>query len=363
MTVLAPSAAHAATGTLNVTTPASGKLAAGTSKQVVILTVSGTGATPLSEDNVVSVDLGATCTGLTGYVVTSPTTLSVKTPSSPVGCPAAGAENVSINFSDNTSLTKTGGITFVPPPAVETLSNKPIVAENSAGQITAQQNQRFWSTGGQVVRVKADPAFAFDPRTTAGLKANLGGKDGTEIKVYANTAASGLAQHDQMTAGATTEAQVVAQVGNYMTFKTAAAMDPTNDVLILTQNGVSKSFLKTATGAEVATGEMVTSVAPESGKSSGGTTIVITGTGFSKTNADYGTNVNVTVCGVNATFPATAVNSAGTQITAIVPTVSNASPGLGSTVYGGVCPVRIVNTPNTWTSPVTPGSFFVALNE
>ncbi|MFD1370339.1 IPT/TIG domain-containing protein [Actinoplanes sichuanensis] len=355
--------AHAAplSGTIAVTSPASGKLAAGTPKQVVLLTVSGTGAPTLSEETVTSVDLGSTCIGLTSYVVTSSTTLTVKTPTTTpsIGCPANGAESVTINFGSD-SLTKASAITFVNPPDIEAVANKPVIAENSSGLATAQQNQRFWSTGGQTVRVKAAAGFTFDPRTAAGLKVALGGKDATDVKVYAGSTAGGLNADTQMTATNTTDAVATAQVGNYVTFKSTTGMDPTNDTITLTQNGVSKTFAKAATGVEVATGEVITSISPESGKSSGGTTLVITGTGFSKTNADYGTTINVTVCGVNATFPATAINTAGTQITAITPNVTGVS-GLGTGVYGGACPVRIVN--GTWTSPITPSTIFAALNE
>src|SRR5690349_21544441 len=91
LAALPPTAAQAATlpGTIAVTIPASGKLAADTGKQVVVLTVSGSGATALSESNVTGVTLGgdSACANLQNYVVTSATTVTVKTPSG--GCDAS----------------------------------------------------------------------------------------------------------------------------------------------------------------------------------------------------------------------------------------------------------------------------------
>lgn len=369
LAVAGPTAAYAETlpGTLTVTTPSNGKLAALTGKQVVVLTVSGTGATTLTEDIVSGVKLGSDtdCDDLTNYVVSSPTTVTVKTPTGGCDASSGGAEEVAILFNANAdTIAKAAAITFVSPPKLALLAEKPVVAENSASQaLVANQNQRFWTTGGQYVRVKAAADFAFDPRTAAALKVTLGGKDGTEVKVYAGAAAGGLALGDQMTTTNTSDATITAQAGNYLVFKTAASMDAANDTITITQNGVSKSFLTADTGAAVQTGEVITSVSPAFGKSSGGTTVKITGTGFSKVASDYTSNVKVLFCGVEATFAATPVNTAGTEITVVTPAVSNVAAGLGLTVYSGTCPVKITNATTSWSSPLTPGASFTFLNE
>ncbi|GAB3863530.1 IPT/TIG domain-containing protein [Dactylosporangium cerinum] len=373
LVVVQPLPAHAATlpGTLALTSPANGKLAALTKNQVVTLTVSGTGATALSEDNVVAVKLGAdpNCDDLTNYVVTSATTITVKTPST--GCIASSAaEEVAILFNDIASpdtIAKASAITFVSPPKLGLLATKPVINDNSSAiSDVTKQAQRFLTSGAQVVRVKAAADFAFDPRTTAGLKANLGGKDGTDVKVY--DATTGLTQR---TAATATDQTVTADVGNYLTFKTAAGMDANNDTIIITQNGVSKSFLKADTGADVVVGPAITSMNVTSGKATGGTVVAITGTNFNKTLSAYandGSNtVKVMFCGIEAdnygvTSPATpAVNSGGTVITVITPNVTADALGVGATNYAGVCPVSIQE--GSWVSPLNGATSFAFLNE
>src|SRR4051794_27627433 len=110
--------AAALTGTIVISTPTTGKLAAGTAKQVLTLTVTGQ---TLSEALVTGVDLGPDCLNVPTYIVTSATTIAVKTPSSPVGCAAttaSGGDNIVINFAGGNTLTKTGGLFFINPPAI-----------------------------------------------------------------------------------------------------------------------------------------------------------------------------------------------------------------------------------------------------
>jgi hypothetical protein len=379
LVVVQPLPAHASVlpGTLAVTVPSNGKLAALTKNQVVTLTVSGTGATALSEDNVVAVKLGGdtNCDDLTNYVVTSATTINVKTPTTGCAASSSGAEDVAILFNDLTNpdtITKTAGITFVTPPKIAALVAKPVINDNSSGiSDVTKQAQRFLTTGGQVVRVKAASDFAFDPRTgttAASLKVSLGGKDGTEVKVW--DATTGLTQR---TAAAATDLTVAADVGNYMTFKTASGMDANNDTIIITQNGVSKSFLKADTGAEVAKGPIITSLSVTSGKATGGTTVAITGANFTTTAAAYandGSNtVKVMFCGMEAdnygvstvTPAIPAVNSGGTIITVVTPNVTADATGVGATKYAGVCPVSIEE--GSWVSPVNAATSFAFLNE
>ena len=362
-TALMPTPAQAAvlTGTITVATPANAKLAADTAKQVVVLNISGTGAPTLSEDNVASVGLGATpCDALITYVVTSATSITVKTPTG--GCPAAAsAQSIVITMTNGDTLTKASAITFVSPPRVTaTAASKPVINENSAALLPANQQQRFLTSGGQIVRVKAASDFAFDPRTTASLAATLGGKVGTDFKVYAADGTTLMAP------GTATDATVAAQVGNFMTFRTTAAMDDSNDTISITQNGVSKSFLTADTGVNVAAGPAITTMSVDSGRSSGGTVVQITGTNFNKT-ATYGTDVEVYFCGIEAasygtTVPVVpAINTAGTIITVVTPDVTASASGVGATAYSGTCPVTVRE--GSWISPLNANTAFSFLSE
>ncbi|WP_426508874.1 hypothetical protein ACPPVO_59875 [Dactylosporangium sp. McL0621] len=128
-----PYVAHAAlTGTIAITTPSTGKLAADTAKQVLVLTVTGQ---TLSEALVTGVNLGTdtNCQNIPTYIVTSATTLAVKTPTG--GCPAtttSGGDSIDILFAGGNTLSKTGGLTFIAPPAIAAASDKPVINDNSA---------------------------------------------------------------------------------------------------------------------------------------------------------------------------------------------------------------------------------------
>src|SRR6185312_9049546 len=151
------------------------------------------------------------------YIVTSPTTIAVKTPSG--GCPAttaSGGDNIVINFAGSNTLTKTGGLFFINPPAIVAAANKPVITENSALLLTTNQVQRVLAAGGQTVRVKAASTYAFDPRTAQGLAVTFGGKAVTDLKVYDDSGSAPVL----VAAGASS----APALGNFMTFKTGIGM-------------------------------------------------------------------------------------------------------------------------------------------
>ncbi|MDI6101617.1 IPT/TIG domain-containing protein [Actinoplanes sp. NEAU-A12] len=375
---LAPLEAQAGpiTGTITITAPTNAKLPADTAKGVINLTVSGAAVPALSEDNVKDItlhDVDTNCQDLTNYVVTSATTISIKTPTLPsAGCDvSSGPESIVIEFTNLDTLTKVDALTFVAPPAIKAPDPgvfMPVVTEYSADLPIAQRKKRFLSTGGQTVRVYADPAFAFDPRTAAALKVNLGGKDGTEVKVFAG--GGGLTAGTQLTSANVTDTVIGAsgttgtELGNYLTFKTTTGMSVDNDNLVITQNGVSKTFLAAATGTiDVVAGPYITAISPTFGKPNGGTTVTVTASGLDKT-LTAGTDVKVFFCGKEAT--ATAHNTGGTALVVTTPDVSNLSPGLGVGTYAGTCPVTITlpnATPSPYTSPLNAFSMFNFPNE
>ncbi|MGI5246231.1 IPT/TIG domain-containing protein [Dactylosporangium sp. CA-139066] len=351
--------ADALTGTIAITSPTSGKLAAATAKQVILLTVTGQ---PLSEAFVTSVDLGSdpACAGLVSYIVTSATTIAVKTPTG--GCAATdttanpNGEPIVINFAGSNTLTKTPsatakGVFFVAAPSIA--ATNAVITENSS--LLTTPVSRFVTNGGQTVRVSAGASFAFDPRSSASLGVTFGGKAGTEVKVYDGTT------NAQIPASTST----APAAGNYLTFKTATGMSASDSSLTVTQNGVSKTFTSTDTGASIVASPTVTSLSVTSGKTKAQTSTVITGTGFDKTLADYTSgDWLVNFCGKAATV--TAVDTTGTKLTVTTPDVADDPTGLGTGKFAGPCPVTVVNNTvpaSPVPSPITPGSYFTFLSE
>ncbi|MDR6326117.1 IPT/TIG domain-containing protein [Actinoplanes couchii] len=345
-------------GTITVSTPTNGKIAADTSKQVVVLVVSGTNATPLMETNVTGVKLGADpdCANIQSYVVSSATTLTVKTPDG--GCAASAnntAESISILFGATDTIDKASAITFVNAPALVAAASKPVFTDNSLNLDVADKVQRFNAAGGQTVRVLADSAFAFDPRSSYGLTVTFGGKAGSEVKVYAD--ATSTTPLSATTAGT---------IGNSLTFKTGAGMSTTDASMTIFQNGVAKTFNAAATGVTgISANPTITSVTPPSGRTKTAQQVVITGTNFDKVAANYGNGTNVRFCGVAAlAFGTPAVNAAGTQITVTVPAaVADSTPGLGTGVTAGSCPVQVSDGTPGGTSPVTPAAVYTFVRE
>lgn len=342
--ITATPAQAAVSGTVTVTTPANKKVAADTAKQVVVLTVSGVGATVLTEDNVVGVKLGSDtdCDDLDNYVVTSPTTVTVKTPAG--GC-AAGTEEVAILFTGAESLTKAAGIQFVAPPAIDDVGDKPVINDNSALLAVGDQTRRFSTAGGQTVRVKAATGYNFEFGVPAGLAASLGGKAGTEIKIYSTD---------------TSTVPITTGTGSSMSFKTAAGM--TDNTLIVTQNGVSKSFVDAAHLAVVGAVPLVTSLTVNSGRAGSTPSTVINGKfATSLTDLQNSSKWLFKFCNLPATV--TAVNAGGTAVTVTVPDITDDSDGLGTTTYAGSCPVTATDVTLNLTSPRAPGAVYTSLVE
>ncbi|GAA0278425.1 hypothetical protein [Cryptosporangium japonicum] len=354
--ILPPAAAQAAaiTGTITVSSPTNAKVAALTNKQVVNLTVAGAAVPALSEDSVASVGLGGSpCDALTTYVVTSATTISIKTPAT---CPA-GTGDIVITFANGDTLTKTGGITFVTPPAIEAVANRPLINDNSALLATANQSRRFGTSGGQTVRVKADPAFAFDPRSTSGLAVTLNGKAGTNVKVYADATSS--------TPITTVAGAISALNGNSLTFTTGLGMTAGDPVLTITQDGVSKTFQVAATGGAVVAAPIVTGLSVEAGRANQtNLATVISGTNLPKVLADANDSSKWLIRFCSATATATAANTTGTSLTVTVPNnLAGDAAGLGASTYSGTCSVTVTDVAASQTSAITAGSHYAVLAE
>jgi IPT/TIG domain-containing protein len=341
--------------TITAVTPA--KVPADTAARVV--TITGTG---FDEDYISSVGLGGDtdCDDLDSYVVQSPTTLIVKTPTGGCASSAGTPETVTISDKQSTPGTTTKGsaINFVPPPTLVTGQNdatpanrlKPVVTENSSGLVLANQVITVQATGSQTLRVKAAANFAFSNAASNTFSASLGGKPMTDIKVYDITA-NPIAP--------STAALTNTNNGNFFTAKTPV-LTPGTYPLVVSQNGVSATFAPAYTGLSVSTAPVVTSLDVTSGKTTGGTVVKITGTGFNPTVASYdGTIANILVCG-NSVAPTAAT---ATSLTFTTPAGGASATGLGASVYEGVCPVKVMNTiaPNAGTSVVTEKSYFVYL--
>ncbi len=319
-----PTVTHAAPAATSVTiaSPVGGKVAADTANQMVTFNIVGlTGAT-LDDTSVVSVDLGASCQSLDFYVVPNTTQLAVRTPD-PGGCPATSgvaSETVAITFANGAgTLTKTlSGLVFISPPTLDTTA--PVITDLSSALPAADQIQQFVSTGNQIIRVKADSAFSFSG-VAGQLTASLGGKPLSEIKVYKKTDGT-----------VSTVAGSNAEKGNWFTGKTTAGMTTGN--LIITHNGVSKTFAAADLGTSVVTLPVVTAVNPTSAKVNAAVLVRLTGTFTGATDATF--------CGVSGTD--FTLNAAATSISVKTPTtgVADDAGGLGAGVFSGVCPVKVV---------------------
>jgi hypothetical protein len=360
-----PASAGAITGgNIVVATPTTGKVAANTPKQVIILTLTlpaNSGVT-VSEEGITSVNLGATrCTAMDWYIVTGTTQIAAKTPDddddTKDGCAPTGSattgETIVVTFANGDTLTKTASnLFFILPPAIAAVGSAPVVTENSAA-ITDPDDRvkRLIASGGQTVRITASSDFAFSGGSTAGLAVTIGGKALTEVKAYnkpvsgAPTVLTGAAQDSDK--------------GNYLTGKTTTGMTASaTPSVIITQNGVSKTFASTATGITIETAPVITALSVTSAKSGVATNVTVTGTGFA-------TTATAKVCGVTATV-ATAPTSAGTSMVLTVPAgIADADPGLGTGVFAGPCPIVITNTVSSvdYDSPINDKSTIVIISE
>lgn len=311
--------AAASTLGMTITAVAPKKVAALTANQVVTIT-----GTNFDEGSIKKVELGS-CDAT--YIVANATTLYAKTPNNTCGTVTASTtapETVTITDVDDNTLAFTGnattGLFFVAPPGIATTD--PVYTDLSANIPT--KNKKLKVAGGQVVRINAASDYTF----AAGVTATLGGTPMTGIAV------------------------VGTGPGNYITG--VAPAKPAGAVaLVLSANGVSKSFSAATTGLSYWAPPTVATVSPSSGRAvaSGGTgnDIVLTGTGFSTTAASN----TVTFCGKEATVKTTPTPTA-TTMTVVLP-----DPELGTDIYEGLCPVRVSVGGNT--SPITATSSFAYL--
>jgi hypothetical protein len=331
---------------MTITTVLPIKVAAGLANRVVVIT-----GTNFDEDLIGGVTLGADpdCALLTSYVVSSATSISVKTPGNgtagaPPGCAASSggtAETVTIVAADLTTTlaAKTSAITFVPPPAIATISGSQnaVITENSSALPIASQVTQLNAAGNQIIRIKAGASFAF---TGAGssLSGTLGGKALTTVSFL--SAADG----PQTLTGAGDNGNTwIAKTGTSLT----ASATPT---LTITQSAVSRSFTSVETGLTIVAVPTVTSLGVKEGKSGAATATTIVGTNFGTTIGEIG----VTFCGVAAPAPSAVT---ATLITLVTPTaVAGLSPGLGLLTNSGVCPVVVTRTPSGGSALVSPVS-------
>lgn len=279
------------------------KVAALTANQPVTITGTGFDSALIS-----SVSLGP-CANSTWIVVNS-TTLIAQTPNNSCGVATAGTttpETITITDVDGNSLTFTGtattGLFYVNPPTVA--STNPIYLDNSHNLPTKMKKAR--STGGQVVRIVAAADYTF----AAGTTVTLGGAALTGVTIGGGNVP-----------------------GNYLLGTTPARPEGSAS-LVITANGVSKTWSSATTGFTYWSPPNVTAVTPNFGKAvaSGdvGATVVLTGTGFSTTAADN----TVKFCGKDATVKTSPAPTATTL------SVTAPDPALGTGVYEGVCPVVV----------------------
>jgi hypothetical protein len=259
-------------------------VAALTANQVI--TVTGTG---FDEDVITGVAING-CTTAPTYVVSSPTTLLLKTADD---CATTSTGVITItDTSSNTAVSvpgATGGamaLSFVAAPTIATASAtvKPVVTENSQGAAFANQNTTANTKGGTVIRVKAGTT-PFVNSTAYPLSATLDGVALTKVTMPTN--------------------------GTYFTGVVGAHAADAAPMLKVTSNGVTKSFLYGAGGSSATAGThdfqyagTGITVSPASGPINGGTVLTVTGSGFTT-----GTTVTVggTSCPVTGTTTATIV--------------------------------------------------------
>ncbi len=316
------------------------KVSAGTSNRVIILT-----GTNFDEDQITGIDLGSDpdCANLQSYVVSSSTSISVKTPgagSNPGDGCAAGAADITINQTNSGTVTRAAAVTFVNPPALA--AAKPIITENSSTLLAANQVTNFTTTGGQTIRIKADANTTFSGLSANALSGSFGGKPLTTVGFVAP---DGTAQANS----------AAGTPGNFWIAKTATALAANaTPTLTISQNGVSKTFQSTDIGNPTIVGvPTVTSLDVTSGKSNTATTVKITGTNFGTTVGDW----TVNFCGL----PGVVTAATATVLTVTTPTnVGGNASGLGASTYAGVCPVVVVGA-NNGTSPLSEKSNFTYL--
>ena len=277
--------ADAATSTLvSITSLNVHHVAALTANQVI--TVTGTGF----DEAVISGVAINGCTTAPTYVVSSPTTLLVKTAND---CATSSTGVITItDSSNNTAVSNPAAssgamaLSFVAAPTIATASAtvKPVVTENSQGVAFANQVTTANTKGGTVIRVKAG-STPFVNTTAYPLSATLSGVALTKV-----TMATG---------------------GSYFTGVVGAHAADAAPVLKVTSNGVTKSFLYGAGGSSATAGThdfqyvgTGITVSPASGPINGGTVLTVTGSGFTSSTT---VKVGTVTCPVSGTTTATIV--------------------------------------------------------
>ena len=297
---------------MTITSISPTKVAALTANETVTLT-----GTNFDSAVISSVSLGG-CANAT-WIVVSPTSLITKTPNATCGVATSGTtpETITITDVDNNTLTFTGtattGLFFITPPTLA--SGNEIYLDNSADIPT--KTKKALSTGGQRVRINAGPTYTF----TTGVSATLGGTALTSIAIGGGNVA-----------------------GNYLTGVTPAR-PAGSAALVVTANGVSKTYSSATTGFTYWAPPTLSALTPNYGKAVAagevGANVVITGSGFSTVASEN----TVTFCGKTTTVKSTPAPTA-TSISVNAP-----DPGLGTGVYEGNCPVVVSVGGNA--SPIT----------
>ncbi len=286
-----------------------------------VITVTGTGF----DEAVIT---GVTVTGCTtvSYVVSSPTTMLVKTDAS---CTAGTGAVVTVtDTSSNTAVSvpgTTGGaqkLDFITAPSIVagTAAIDAATTDNTATLAYASHGLTVSTKGGATIRVTSG-ANAFVTSTALPFSASLDGVALTAVKIVGATA------------------------GNYFTGVVGAHVADAAPVLKITMNGVSKTFAYAAPG--VSTGHSLQyagstiAVSPAFGPANGGTLLTISGAGFSTTAGNDTVTIGGVSCPVSGTPTATSIKCT---------TAANTTPGPGTVqvaVTGGL--TSVVSAGSTYT--------------
>jgi hypothetical protein len=273
------------------------------------------------------------------YVVTSPTTLVVKTNAFCTGT----ANVVTLTDQAGDTVVSVPGATsgamkldFITPPnlvAVPTdlsaAGTLPVVSFNTAKQTPINQVAKAPTTGGTTIKVTAG-TNKFAQSTTYPLAASLGGVALTGVTGY--TAAGTV-----VTSGAV----------DYFTAKVGAHAAGAVG-LSVTSAGITKSFSNALTN--FAYSGPTISVAPAFGPTDGGNVVKITGAGFTS-------STTVSFCGVNAPQLTVAPNaSTATVISVTAPAFVDPALTTAAAAVDGPCSIKV--TTAGVTSVVNAGSTY-----
>ena len=281
-----------------------------------VITVTGTG---FDEDVISGVTIAGCVTAPT-YVVTSPTTLSLKTA---VDCAVGTNKAITVtDTSSNTAVTNptaTGGamaLDFVDAPALLTgdATHNPVVSENSQNIAYASQVLTGPTTGGTTIRIKSAAATPFVNTTAYPLAASVDGVALTKVTMHTG--------------------------GDYLTGVIGAHAADAAPTVKVTSNGVTKSFPYHAAGSGMSAGDQSfqyagtgITVSPASGPVNGGNVISITGAGFTTSTT---ATVNSVSCPVSGTPTATVFKCTVAGVTTAGPvTVATSTGGVTSVVGAG----------------------------